>query len=247
MRSLRATPSPLGRRRGPAIVFLTAVGWLTVVATGGLLVLLWRYTMRTESGTPWLGYLFSGVASLLLCLVLVIAAVGAIQVWRGHAFGLHSMRVLVSFGGFVCTVMLIKGIYALVSDAPKTPPAALVCYAIGVCLAAAFNALLSHDSVTSWCASERAAATDTHVGFRSVASPPSCCRPERRRVTHVCGGLRRELRCRENRARSRDSQDCRASAGMLCVRGGTRRENHAVIEPIKGQQCERQVVIALVA
>jgi len=132
---------------------------------GWLLILLWRYTLRTESGTPWLGYIFSGVASLLLGLVLVIAAVGAIQIWRGQAFGLHSIRVLVTFGGFICVVMLIKGIYALVSDAPNTPPLALLGFAIGVGIAVAFRALLHHESVTSWCASDRAAPPASNAEF----------------------------------------------------------------------------------
>jgi uncharacterized protein with GYD domain len=69
----------------------------------------------------------------------------------------RSIRVLATFGGFICSVMLIKGIYALVSEAPDTSPAALFCFALSVGVAVAFNVLLNHDSVTSWCASDRTA------------------------------------------------------------------------------------------
>ncbi|HEY8457181.1 MAG TPA: hypothetical protein VIL34_16440 [Actinopolymorphaceae bacterium] len=144
--------SPPSSRRGPAIWLLTAVTWLVVAAMVGLLVLLWRYTVQTESGTPWLGYIFSGAASLLIGLVLVIAAVGALQIWRGEPFGLHSLRVLVTFGGVGCAVMLVKGISALFRDHVEISFVALVCFAAGVGIALAFNVLLRHESVTSWCA-----------------------------------------------------------------------------------------------
>jgi hypothetical protein len=158
----RDAPSP--PTRALAVIFLTAVSWLIVAAMVGLLVLLWRYAVQVESGTSWLVYIFSGALSLLLGLVLLMAIVGAIQIWRGVAFGLHSIRVLATFGGTGCAFMLVKGISALFSDAPDTAPLALVCFAAGVGIVLAFNVLLKRESVTNWCAPDRAASTGSKVG-----------------------------------------------------------------------------------